>query len=122
MHNFSLYQLLVPAFGAIMLLRAVSQASQGNKTARELITIFLFWLFLSLVSLFPSIFIDKVAAFLGIRSGINALFFFGFVILFYTVFRLLIAQEESQEKITKIIRTIALKDLDNEHVPRNTKH
>lgn len=115
MNNFSLYQLLVPTFAVLMILRALSHAGRKDKTTREFIAILIFWTFISLVALFPQIFVDKVAAFLGIRSGINALFFFGFVILFYISFKLLAFKEESEERITEIIRNIALKDFDDKH-------
>ena len=112
MENFSLYQLLVPTFAVLMILRALSHTGRGGKTTREFIAIFIFWIFVGLVALFPHIFIDRIAAFLGIRSGINALFFFGFVILFFISFRLLVSVEESEVRITEIIRNIALKDFD----------
>jgi hypothetical protein len=113
MVSFSLYQLLVPLFAALMLLKSLSQFHRKQKTAREFIAVAIFWILMSLVALFPHIFIDRVAQFLGIRSGINALFFFSFVLLFYIVFRLLIASEEQEEKTTKIIRNIALKSFEN---------
>lgn len=113
MASFSLYQLLVPLFAAVMLLKSLSQFNRKQKTAREFIAVAIFWILISLIALFPRIFIDKVALFLGIRSGINALFFFGFVMLFYMAFRLFIVSEEQEEKTTKIVRNIALKNFEN---------
>lgn len=110
--NFSLYQLLVPTFGIIMILRAFSYTGRG-RTIREFFTVAAFWIFVSLFAIFPDIFIDRIALFLGIRSGINAIFFFGFVVLFYIVFRLIISQEESEQRTTQIVRSIALQDLEN---------
>ena len=74
MNSFSLYQLLVPTFAVLMILRALSHTGRGGKTIREFIAVVLFWAFISSVALFPHILIDKTATFLGIRSGINALF------------------------------------------------
>ena len=115
MQNFSLYQLLVPTFSALMILRALSTLGRGGKTPREFIAILVVWTTLSLIAIFPHIFVDKIAAFLGIRSGINALFFFGFVVLFYLAFRLFISSEEQQEQLTEIVRQQALQEFKNQY-------
>jgi hypothetical protein len=115
MENFSLYQLLVPIFAAVMILRSLSQLGRKEKTIREFIAVLFFWAFISLIALFPEVFLDRVAAYLGIRSGINALFFFAIIVLFYITSRLLVNSEETEERITKIIRNVALKDFESKH-------
>jgi hypothetical protein len=105
-----------------MVLRALSQLGRRGRTRREFFAVLGVWSALSLISIFPTIFVDKIALFLGIRSGINALFFFLFVVLFYVVGKLLISHEEAQEKITGLTREIALSNFRSEqNLPFDTR-
>jgi len=73
---------------------------------------YIFWLFFWLISATTIIFIkwiDKFVAFLGFSgSGIQVLFYFSIVVIFFLIFRIRLRQERMEKNITKIIKHISL--------------
>ncbi|MCK5416070.1 DUF2304 family protein [Candidatus Parcubacteria bacterium] len=73
---------------------------------------FLFWLIFWIFSFLAIIFIKKIdslVANLGFSaSGIDVLLYFGFVVLFYLIFRLRLKIEKMDRNITTIVREITL--------------
>ncbi len=64
--------------------------------------------------LFTSVFPDKVHMFsrwMGLGENLNTLIFFGFVMLFFFVFRLLRSVENAERNITDLVRENALTEL-----------
>ncbi|MDP3975780.1 MAG: DUF2304 domain-containing protein [bacterium] len=103
----SLVSLLTPLFSLLMILRSFSLYSRRKQTWRELLLWLVIWLGIGLVALFPQL-LDSLPAFIGIKSGVNVLIFFGMVLLFYGFFRLMIKVEELEEKVVNMNRERAL--------------
>jgi len=109
MEEFSLIALLTPIFSVVMLLRAFSLFSRKKQTWRELLWWVFLWTGVGLVAFYPRI-LDQLPAFIGIKSGVNVLIFFGFLLLFYGFFRLFMKVEELEEKLVKMNRERAIEE------------
>ncbi len=108
----SLYQLLVPLFSLLMILKAISRFLRHQQSFRELFVWVLIWCSVSFISLFPDPSIRWLAAVTGVKSGINALIFFALVLLMYGFLRLYVMLEDNERKLTELVRKIALQDLE----------
>ena len=116
-HNFSIYQLLVPLLSLIMVTKAISRFWRHQQTGRELLVWLFIWAGISLIALFPSSTVVLFAQITGVKSGINALIFFGLVLLAYGFLQLFILLENNEKQLTDLVRKIALKRL-QEHEDR----
>jgi hypothetical protein len=115
---FSLYQLLVPLFSLLMIAKAISRFLRQEQTGRELFAWLLIWTGISVIALFPSSTVILFAQITGVKSGVNALIFFGLVLLAYGFLQLFIMLENNEKKLTDLVRKIALKRL-QEHEDRH---
>jgi len=68
------------------------------------------WSSISYTALFPSQ-IHALSRQIGFGENLNTLIFFGFVVVFVILFRLLSILEKNERLLTEIIRKQALKDL-----------
>ena len=109
METFSLVALLTPLFSLLMIIRALSLYWQHKQTWRELVAWIIVWLGIGFVAFYPEV-LDLLPPIVGIKSGVNVLIFFGFVVLFYGFFRLFVKVEELEEKIVKMNRDRAMKN------------
>jgi len=116
--SFSLYQLLVPLFALFMIAKAISRFLRTEQTGRELFIWLLIWSSISLVALFPNATVILFAQITGVKSGINALIFFGLVLLIYGFLQLFIMLENHEKHLTELVRKIALQQL-QEHENRH---
>ncbi|MGE3278683.1 MAG: DUF2304 domain-containing protein [Candidatus Altimarinota bacterium] len=107
MEHFSFVALLTPLFSLFMVLRALVLFSKRKQTWRELLWWIVLWSGIGLVAVYPGV-LDHLPPFIGIKSGVNVLIFFGFILLFYGFFRLFIKVEELEEKIVKMNREGAI--------------
>ena len=71
----------------------------------------LIWLGVLEVVYWPNL-VDRLARYFGVGRGIDVLVYFGLVLLFYMIYRAYIHIEHLERDLTKIVRNIALKDLD----------
>ena len=107
MDHISLVALLTPLFSLLMIFRAFSLYSKKKQTWRELLAWVVVWGGIGYVAWNPTI-LDRLPPMVGIKSGVNVLIFFGFVVLFYAVFRLLVKVEELERKLVEVVRKQAL--------------
>lgn len=107
--DFTLLNLIAPLFAILMIMKGFSHFRRGEKTWREMITIACVWGLFGYIGAWPGS-VDRLSGFLGIKSGINVLIFSSIVILFYIVFQLMIAYEQVEMRLTRVVRAIALKD------------
>jgi hypothetical protein len=109
--DFSLVQLLTPIFCLVMIFRVVSRFARREQTLRELILWIVVWGGIGVVAAFPGV-LNFIPPIVGIQSGVNALVFFGMLVLFYAVFRLVIQVEALEQRISEMNRRIALRGVD----------
>lgn len=83
---------------------------EQGQTFFKLVTTIGVWGAISYISLFPT-HIRFVSRQLGFGENLNTFIFFGFVVVFVILFRLLSLLEKNERMLTEIIRKQALKDL-----------
>jgi hypothetical protein len=108
MFKLQLYQIIVSLLALFMLGYAINQFRRAKKTKKELLIWFIFWGTLLYFALFPAQ--TKVfAKITGFQDNVNAIIFISLGILFFAVFKIVVALERIEQKLTKIIRREALK-------------
>lgn len=104
------YQIVVPLLSLVVISYAWNLVSRQKKTVWEGCLWTLFWLTIAYVSLVPSA-IQYLSDVTGIQNNENALVFTSIGILFFILFYLLLRIEELEQRITKIVREEALKEI-----------
>ena len=105
------YQILVPVVSAIAVLYAWNLVFRQKKTLWEAFLWSWFWGGIAAISLFPDL-LSYLTAFTGIKDRENAVFITLFGILFFIIFYMIIRLEELEQRHTKFVRKIALKNAD----------
>jgi hypothetical protein len=108
-----LIQIILIAFAVLALLRAFMQFRKGNLNLAWLLFWLLFWAAVGIAVLLPQT-TDMLAAFVGVGRGVDVVMDLSLIALFYLVFRLFIKLEKIERDITKLVRSISLKDLSDE--------
>lgn len=108
MAEFSLIALLTPIFCLLMIFRAFSLFRKKKQTWREFFLWIFLWSGIALVAFWPEL-LDRLPPSIGIKSGVNVLIFFGFVVLFYGFFRLFTKVEDLERKFVDLNREMALR-------------
>lgn len=108
---------------SIFLIFAISRVVLQVKSARITWGSFLFWCGLFIFALFgvldPRI-TTYVANILGIGRGADVVIYISIVLIFYMLFRLSIAIEDTRREISGLVRKIALRD-DKKGIHKTTK-
>ncbi len=107
--NLTPYQLLVPLVAFVAVAYAWNLVSRRQKTAWEAGLWTIFWLCIGVIAIYPDA-VDILQRFLGIKNRENAVFITAIGILFMIVFYLIIRLENLEQRQTKLIRRMALKD------------
>lgn len=80
-----------------------------GQTFFKLFSTLFIWSVILIISLFPD-FAYFVSEKLGMGKNLNTLIFFGFVVVFMILFKILSILEKIEKEISKIIREIAIKN------------
>ena len=101
-------------FSIILAAIAISKSYVDLRARVESVQMFIFWVFtwtmIVLIALFPAI-VDIVIATSGYgRTGLGTVFGMGLVFLFFIVYRIYVKMERVEQKLTKTIQELALKD------------
>ena len=91
--------------------RAFLRYRDGSISIAELILWSLVWLSAGAVLSWPG-FTDELASRIGISRGSDAVVYTSIIFLFYLIFRLYIKISDAEKELTRLIRAMALKDLD----------
>lgn len=83
---------------------------ERTQTGFKLIMTLLVWGGILFTSLFP-VAVHSLSRTLGFGDNLNTLIFFGFVMVFVILFKLLASIENMERNITQVVRKEALKDL-----------
>jgi hypothetical protein len=104
------YQIIVPLISLFLVAYAWSLVMRQKKTLWEGCLWTLFWGVISCLALFPSS-LQYVSRITGIRRNETAVVVTAIGVLFFMMFYVIIRIEELQQRITKLTREDALKDL-----------
>jgi hypothetical protein len=83
---------------------------ERTQTGFKLIVTLLVWGGILFTSLFP-VTVHNLSRSLGFGDNLNTLIFFGFVMVFIILFKLLASIENMERNITEMVRKEALKDI-----------
>ena len=107
--DLTFYQIIAPTISLIAIVYAWSLVGRKKKTMWEGVLWTLFWGLIALLALYPSV-MNWVSAVTGIKDRENAVFITFFGVLFFIVFYLVMRLEEMEQRQTRIVRKIALRD------------
>jgi len=107
---FSSIQILIVFFALFAITRVMIRSRARDIPLIWAIVWIVLWLGVALVSVLPQT-TDLLAARVGIGRGADLLVYLSILALFFLVFRLIVKIETMQQEITKLVRSIALKDV-----------
>lgn len=111
--NLTPYQVVVPLVSLVAITYAWNLMFRQKKTIWEAVLWTLFWGAAAAIALFPNI-LSYLQWVTGIRSQVNAVLVTSIGILFFMIFYLVVRLEELEQRQTRIVRKIALRDIDSE--------
>ena len=79
-----------------------------DRTFYKLFSTLFIWGAVLIISIFPD-FAYFISEKLGMGKNLNTLIFFGFVVVFLIIFKILAAIEKIEKEITKIVREMGMK-------------
>ncbi len=104
-------QFLILAFALFALARAFAQFRAGRLSIFWFLSWMILWVAVAMVGVLPktaTLFANAV----GVGRGSDLVIYVSLAALFYLVFRLFVKIEDTQREITRLVRTLALKDLE----------
>jgi len=105
-------QVIAIVFGIFALLKVILKMKNRKLTINEFIFWCSIWVVLIVLSIFPQI-SGNIADFFGFTRGIDFFIVSSILLIFYLIFRIYIKLEELDDKITKLARSIAIKEIAN---------
>lgn len=103
------YQIVVPALSFVAIFYAWTLARRRKKTVWEAVLWTLFWGAIAFIAFEPGI-VSYLTVITGIKSQVNAILVTSIGILFFMIFYIIIKIEEMEQRQTKMIRDIALRE------------
>jgi hypothetical protein len=105
------YQIITPLAGFVAVAYAWNLVFRQKKTLWEAILWTIFWGSIITISLYPDA-LDYLSKFTGIKDRENAVLVTTIAVLLFIVFYLIVRIESLEQRQTRVIRKLALKDLD----------
>lgn len=102
------YQWLVPIIAIYFILRTLRQYRSKKYSPRNTVIWIVFWIGIMLLAMLPDQIPNSIARGLGFKDQINAIIFVCLAVLFIMVFFLSAAVNRIEDKMTTLVRTIAL--------------
>ena len=109
----TLIQILIILFALFAITRTFSQFRKGKMTLAFLFLWMLFWIAVGIVVVLPQT-TETFARFIGVGRGVDAIIYLSIITLFYLVFRIYVKIEEGQRELTKLVRKLAVDELNEE--------
>jgi len=107
--NLTAYQIIAPIFSLLAIVYAWNLALRQKKTLWETAFWTLFWGLVATIALYPKV-LSFISAFTGIANQENAVLVTFMGILFFIVFYIVIRLEELEQRHTKMVRMLALRE------------
>ncbi len=109
--EFTAYQIIAPLVCFVVIAYAWNLVLRQKKTLWEALLWTVFWGAIGYISLFPDS-IDYLTAVTGIEERENAVIVTVLGVLSFVIFYLIVRLEELEQRQTRVIRKLALKDLE----------
>lgn len=107
--NVTPYQIIVPLASACLVYYAWNLWYRQKKTLWEAGLWTFFWGAVAVIAIEPSI-LSYITLVTGIKSQVNAVAVISIGILFFMVFYIVIRIEEMEQRVTRIVRQMALRE------------
>lgn len=108
----SAIQILIVLFAIFAITRVVVRTRSRSIPKTWAVSWVIMWVVLVTVSILPQT-TDLLAVRVGIGRGADLLVYVSVMALFYLVFRLIVKLELIQQEITKLVRAISMRDLED---------
>ncbi|MFA5136533.1 MAG: DUF2304 domain-containing protein [Patescibacteria group bacterium] len=110
--QFSIIQLILGFISLFFLINRIIRflKKERTQTGFKLLSTLVVWGGILFTSLFPRT-VHIISMNLGFGENLNTLIFFGFVIVFILLFKLLSSTEKLERNVTEMVRKEALKDV-----------
>ena len=109
--EFTVYQIITPLISFVALAYAWNLVFRQKKTIWEAMLWTIFWSAIAMIAIYPDS-IDYLTAITGIKDRENAVMVTSLGILFFIVFYLVIRLENLEQRQTRVIRKLALRDIE----------
>lgn len=106
-------QILIIAFALWAITKTIVQFKKGALTIAWLFFWFFFWGVAGVVAALPQT-TDVIANLVGVGRGADLVIYISLVALFYLVFRVYVKIEKTEREITRLVRKLAIDDLDDQ--------
>ena len=103
-----IYQWLVPIISIYFIIRTFNNYKTGKYSPRNALIWIIFWTSILLLALLPDAIPNSIAKGLGFKDHINAIIFVALGVLFIMVFYLSTAVSRIEDKLTNLVRQLAL--------------
>lgn len=105
----TLIQIFIILFALFAISRTVLQFRRGALSLAWFMLWVLFWVLVAGVVFAPQT-TDVLASFVGVGRGADVIIYFSIIALLYIVFRLFIKLEDVEQELTKLVRSLAIKE------------
>ncbi len=106
-----LMQILIVLFAAFAIVRTWKQFRAGRLDRKKMAGWVFFWIVVAVAGALPQT-TEMAARLVGVGRGADLAIYVSLIALFYLVFRLYVKIEDVERDVTKLVRTIALRDDD----------
>jgi hypothetical protein len=103
------YQIVVPLLSLLAMVYAWNLVLRQKKTIWEAVLWTIFWGVIAGIAFEPSV-LSYVSAITGIKDQVNAIIVTSIGILFFLVFYIVIRMEEMNQKQSRLVRMLALRE------------
>lgn len=107
--NITTYQIIVPLIAFVAIAYAWNLTMRQRKTIWESLLWTVFWGGIAVIAIEPG-FLSYLTAVTGIKSQANAILVTMLGILFFMMFYMVVRLEEMEQRLTRVIRALALRE------------
>jgi len=106
------FQIILTLFALFAIVRTTRQYQRRKVSLHWLLLWNGLWAVVIATALYPKT-ADAIAGAVGVGRGADLALYMAVVTLAYLVFRLFVRQEETEHSVTKLVREIAIRDVEN---------
>lgn len=109
MGNYLIIQIIASIFLIFAALKALFKYKSRQISFKEFIFWIILWLIIGIVFWLPQT-TSFLANIFGIGRGVDLVIYTSIILIFYLLFRIFVRIDKQQQEITKIVRSLSIKD------------